>query len=137
MTFTNRLVLPVLLAASAACRAEGPRVRVVIAEPADGALLAGPRVRVLLQAGGIEITPASDERPGTGHHHLFLDREATAPGDTISQGVPGIFHLGRAQTEFTLDSLAPGRHRVIAVLANWAHVALDPPAVDTVRFTVR
>lgn len=137
MTPVNRFLVTVLLAATAACRAEGPRARVEIAEPVDGAQLAGPSVKVVLAASGIEIAPASDERPGTGHHHLFVDRDPVPPGDTIPQGVTGIIHLGRAQTEFTLDNLAPGEHRVIAVLANFAHVALDPPAVDSVRFTVR
>jgi hypothetical protein len=111
--------------------------RVVITEPADGAEVVGPGVRVVLAAQGIAIVPATDERPGTGHHHLYLDRDAPLPGDTIPQGVTGIIHLGRAQTEFTFDSLSPGEHRVIAVVANWAHVALDPPVMDTVRFTVR
>ncbi|MEK6768930.1 MAG: DUF4399 domain-containing protein [Gemmatimonadota bacterium] len=137
MSSTNRFVLTVLLAASAACRGEGPRAGVEIAEPVDGAQLAEPSVKVVLAASGIEIAPASEERPGTGHHHLFVDRDPVPPGDTIPQGVTGIIHLGRAQTEFTLENLAPGEHRVIAVLANFAHVALDPPAVDTVRFTVR
>ena len=103
----------------------------------DGAQLAEPSVKVVLAASGIEIAPASEERPGTGHHHLFVDRDPVPPGDTIPQGVTGIIHLGRAQTEFTLENLAPDEHRVIAVLANFAHVALDPPAVDTGRFTVR
>lgn len=137
MTTTHGIAIALLLAGLAGCRAEGVRVAVEVAEPADGAEVAGPSVRIVLRASGIEITPATDERPGTGHHHLFIDRDAAAPGDTIPQGVTGVIHLGRAQTEFTFDSLAPGGHRVIAVLANWAHVALDPAAVDTVRFTVR
>jgi hypothetical protein len=32
--------------------------------------------------------------------------------------------------------LSRGSHRVIAVLADRGHVPLDPPATDTVRFTV-
>ncbi|MFQ5704602.1 MAG: DUF4399 domain-containing protein [Gemmatimonadales bacterium] len=113
------------------------RASVEIVEPANEAAVDGPDVRVALAATGVEIAPAADEREGTAHHHLFVDRSPTALDDTIPAGLTGIIHLGRAQTEFTLKGLAPGEHTVIAVLANWAHVPLSPPAVDTVRFTVR
>src|SRR5207247_2019013 len=51
--------------------------------------------------------------------------------------VPAVLPLGRGQTEFVLDSLKPGPHRVIAVVADWKHVPLKPLVVDTVRFTVK
>lgn len=109
---------------------------VEILEPSDGTALPGPNVRITLAARGIEIAPASEEREGTAHHHLFVDREATRPGDTIPSGVTGIIHLGRGQTDFVLLGVPRGSHRVIALLADRHHVALDPPAADTVRFTV-
>ena len=98
---------------------------------------ARPTVKITLKANGVEIVPATDERPGTGHHHLFVDRDLTPTNDTIPRGVTGILHLGRGQTEFVLDSLKPGPHRVIAVVADWKHVPLKPLVVDTVRFTVK
>ena len=114
----------------------GSSARVKITAPAHGATLSGP-VKVTLAATGVEIVPATDERPGTGHHHLFVDRDLTPTNDTIPRGVTGILHLGRGQTEFVLDSLKPGPHRVIAVVADWKHVPLKPLVVDTVRFTVK
>jgi uncharacterized protein DUF4399 len=123
-----------LLALGACGRAPAPMVR--ITEPADGATVAGPRVRVLLEAAGVEIAPAAEQRQGTAHHHLFFDVDVTPLQDTIPAGVTGIIHLGRAQTEFTFDSVAPGAHRVIAVLADPWHVPIKPPAMDTVRITV-
>ncbi len=111
-------------------------VRVEIVEPADGAALTDTNVRIVLRASGVEIAPASEERPGTAHHHLFVDREVTPLRDTIPAGVLGILHLGRGQTEFVLERLEPGEHVVIALLADRAHVPLSPPAADTVRFTV-
>ena len=107
-----------------------------IVEPRDGAVLTDTNVRVVLRATGVEIAPASEERPGTAHHHLFVDREITPLSDTIPAGVLGILHLGRGQTEFVLERLEQGEHVVIALLADRAHVPLDPPAADTVRFTV-
>ena len=131
----SRLFLGSLLSALA-CGGAGQTGSVEIVQPADAALVTGPAVRVLLAARGVEIAPASDEREGTAHHHLFVDRDQTPLGDTIPSGVTGILHLGRGQTEFLLQGLSAGEHTVIAVLADRAHVPLDPPASDTVRFTV-
>ncbi len=72
-------------------------------------------MKITLQATGVRIVPASVERPGTGHHHLFVDHDLTWVSDTIPKGAPGIIHLGRGQSEFVLDSLTPGPHRIIAV----------------------
>ena len=110
--------------------------KVKITAPPNGATVSGP-VKVTLVATGVEIVPATVERPGTGHHHLFVDRDVTRVNDTIPRGVTGIIHLGRGQTEFVLDSLKPGPHRVIAVVADWNHVPLKPLVVDTLRFTVK
>ena len=130
------LVTCAFLAATACTEAAGP-ARVDIVEPVDEAVVNGPDVRIVLSADGVEIAPASEERSGTAHHHLFIDRPLTRPSDTIPAGVTGIIHLGRGQTEFVLLGLTPGTHSVIAVLADWAHLPLDPLAIDTVRFTVQ
>lgn len=130
------VVLAGVVLVLATCRGRPPAtVRVV--EPADGATLPGPGVRVVLEVQGVPLAPAAEQRPGTAHHHLFLDTDLTPPDDTIPAGVTGILHLGRAQTEFTFDSVAPGPHRIIAMLADAWHVPLRPLAVDTVRITVR
>ncbi len=127
-----------LVFAAVACGGEAARnVAVEIVEPANGAVVSGPDVRVVLAATGVEIVSAAEEREGTAHHHLFVDRGLTLPDDTIPSGVTGILHLGRGQTEFVLRGLASGEHRVIAVLASWAHLPLRPLAADTVKFAVR
>jgi hypothetical protein len=109
---------------------------VTIIAPTEGETVAGPDVLVRLGASGVTIVPAANHDPGTGHHHIFIDRDPTPMQDTIPAGVPDIRHLGQGQTEFLLEGLAPGEHRLITVIADWSHVPLDPPAVDTVRFTV-
>lgn len=122
----------------AACgRDSRPPARVTIDTPADGDTVRGSAVHVTLSASGVELAPAVEERPGTAHHHLFLDVDASPLDQKIPSGVTGIIHLGRAQTEFHWDSVAPGSHRIIAVLADWQHVPLVPPAMDTVRFVVQ
>ena len=112
------------------------KAKVEITEPANNATVSSP-VKIVLKTTGVEIVPATDERPGTGHHHLFLDHALTPAKDTIPRGVTGILHLGRGQTEFVLDSLKPGPHRVIDVVADSKHRPLSPMVADTVNFTVK
>lgn len=118
-------------------RAQTPHaVTVTITSPANGATVALP-VTITLRAVGVRIVPATVEKRGTGHHHLFVDHDLVWINDTIPKGTPGIYHLGRGQTAFVLDSLAPGPHRVIAVVADWRHIPLNPLVADTVEFTVK
>jgi len=126
------------LVATASCSSGPPArepIRVEITEPTNGAVV-GPDVRVVLAASGVTIGPAGVDSSAA-HHHLFLDTDPTPPGQPIPAGEVGIVHLGKGQTEYVFEGLAPGEHRVIAVLANWVHVPLAPPVRDTVLFTVR
>ena len=125
-----------LVLAVAVC-ARHPSARVHILQPHNGDTLTTSDVRVVLEAKGVEIIPAVEKRPGTGHHHLFLDTDLTPPNDTIPKGATGIIHLGRGQTEFTLTDVAAGAHRLIAVVADGDHIPLKPLVVDTVRFVVQ
>src|SRR6266550_5200381 len=72
--------------------AQTRHAKVKITVPANGATVSGP-VKVVLVATGVEIVPATVERPGTGHHHLFVDHDLTPVDDTIPRGVTGILHL--------------------------------------------
>lgn len=112
------------------------RPTVQITSPENGATVSNP-VKITLVAKGVRIAPASDEGAGSTHHHLFVDHELTWINDTIPSGSTGIIHLARGQTEFVLDSLKPGPHRVIALLSHWNHVPLNPLVADTVTFTVK
>lgn len=115
----------------------GGSVSATINSPAEGDTVRGSAVHVALAVSGIELAPAADERPGTAHHHLFLDVDTGPLDQKIPSGVPGVIHLGRAQTEHHWDSVAAGPHRIIAVLADWQHIPLASAAIDTVRFVVR
>ncbi|MEQ1857022.1 MAG: DUF4399 domain-containing protein [Longimicrobiales bacterium] len=109
---------------------------VTITEPVDGAEITGRTVVVRLES-SVAILPAGDLTPGSGHHHLFLDADVNAPGTPVPT-VPGsIVHMGNAASEFTFDSVQPGTHRLIAVVADGVHVPLQPWVVDTITFTTR
>ena len=127
-----------LLSASAWPMTAGAQTQqtVRITSPVNGATVSNP-VTIKLEASGVRIAPASDEKAGSTHHHLFVDHDLSWLNDTIPQGSPGILHLARGQREFVLGSLKPGPHRVIALLARWDHIPLNPLVADTVTFTVK
>lgn len=114
---------------------ETTTVTVRIVEPEEGAEV-GSTVKIVLETSGIEIAPISPPVDGTGHHHLYVDVDLTPFTEMIPQGNPQIIHKGDGSTEHTLEGLAPGPHRVIAVLADPLHVPISPPAADTVNFVV-
>jgi hypothetical protein len=149
---TNLRTLPLVLALGlAACApadepaeempptpsiSSGGAMTVSILEPADGAEITGRTVTVRL-ATTVPILPAGDLTPGTGHHHLYLDADVAPVGAPVPT-VPGsIVHMGNAASEFRFDSVAPGTHRLIAVVADGVHVPLQPWVVDTITFTTR
>jgi hypothetical protein len=112
--------------------------RVSFLEPEDGAEISGTSIMITLAAENIEIAPAGDTRPGTGHHHLFVNAPVIpAPGEAIPAGVAGIIHLGQAQTSYELTNLTPGEYTVISVVGDLVHRRVDPQVLDTVRFRVR
>ena len=84
----------------------------------------------------VQIVPAGDLTPATGHHHIYLDADLTA-ADVPVPSVPGsIIHMGDGSSTYTFEDLAPGEHRLIAVVADGVHVPLQPWVVDTLTFTV-
>jgi hypothetical protein len=109
---------------------------VSILEPETSAELMLNSVTVRLSVVGFPIVPAGDMTPGTGHHHLFLDADVTDAGEPIPT-VPGsIVHMGNGASEYTFENVTRGQHRLIAVVADGAHVPLQPWVMDTVVFNV-
>ena len=108
---------------------------VTIVTPMNGALVNGGEVSVTLSS-TVAIVPAGDMTAGTGHHHLYLDADLT-PADQPVPTVPGsIIHMGDASAAYVFEGVEPGEHRLIAVVADGAHMPLQPWVVDTVTFTV-
>jgi pyruvate/2-oxoglutarate dehydrogenase complex dihydrolipoamide acyltransferase (E2) component len=124
-------------AAEAPAASSAASATVTILEPAEGAEVAGPSVHVRLTAEGIQIVPAGQLAPGTGHHHLYLDADLTPPESPVPT-IPGqVIHLGTGVSDYTFESVAPGPHRLIAVVADGMHVPIQPWVVDTVAFIVK
>ena len=123
---------------AAAPSPDATAITVTILDPVEGAEVQGPTVMVHLAAAGVRIVPAGAIEAGTGHHHLYLDTDLGEPGVTGAEAcrVPSI-HLGTGVSEYTFENVAPGPHRLIAVVADGVHVPLAPWVVDTVNFVVR
>jgi hypothetical protein len=111
-------------------------VAAAIIAPANGDSLNLPVV-VQLGSAGIEIVPATGVREeGKAHHHLLVDMDA--PSDTLPlPSSPTSIHLGTGADVHSIDSLAPGSHRIIAMLAWGDHIPVRGARRDTVTFTVR
>jgi hypothetical protein len=109
---------------------------VTITFPTDGAVVDGPTVTVEL-ASTVPIVPAGEMTPGTGHHHLYLDADLTEVDVPVPTVEGSIVHMGDASSSFTFEGVSAGSHRLIAVVADGAHIPLQPLVVDTVEFTVR
>ena len=134
---TGLIVAMVFVAACAKKEAATSDVTVSITSPAEGDTLGGTAVHIALGSTGIKIAPAADARPETAHHHLYLDVDFPQVEAAIPMGVGGVVHLGQAQTEFHWDSVPPGPHRIIAVLADPGHIPLKPYVTDTVHFYLK
>ena len=149
---TKRMVRLLLLSAlTVSCSGEGqdeassetnaarpPEVAaptVSILAPIEGSFQEETEVTVRLGS-TVSILPAGDMTPGTGHHHLYLDADL---GDMTAPipSVPGsIIHMGDASREYTFENVSSGAHRLLAVVADGAHIPLQPLVVDTVNFVV-
>lgn len=107
---------------------------VIISSPVNNETLEGT-VALRLETRDVMIRPAGTDEPGTGHHHLFIDRDISPVGEPIPTG-EGIVHLGMGQTELLLEDLDAGDHTIIAVVGDYQHVRLANVATDTVRVTI-
>jgi len=120
-----------------ATRVAPPNASVSITAPGNGSEVVGSSVTVQLEVASMPIVPATDPTPGTGHHHLFLDADLTDASAPVPTVPNSIIHMGDASSSFTFEDVAPGTHRIIAVVADFTHFPLQPWVVDTVTFTVR
>lgn len=107
-----------------------------IVTPADGSTVPSGPLTVVFEVEGVIISPAGTMDAGTGHHHLVIDGDVPSWTEPIGVEEGLYVHMGQAQTEFTVEGLSPGEHRLIAVVADGVHVPLDPPVSDTVMITV-
>ncbi len=118
------------LVASAAARAEA---RVYFVAPSDGATVSNP-IHVKFGLEGMEIRPAGDMTPNTGHHHLLIDGRPVPKGDVIPASDRSL-HYGKGQTETDIV-LPPGRHTLTLQFGDGAHRSYGPEISQTISVNV-
>jgi hypothetical protein len=136
----HRLLLALgtcLLAASSMAqdRSAAPAgAEVYIISPANGATVTGP-VTVRFGLKGMGIAPAGVKFDNTGHHHLLVDTDlGQIKLDAPLPATEKILHFGKGQTE-TVVTLAPGKHTLELLFADYLHVPFDP-ALHSKKITI-
>jgi Domain of unknown function (DUF4399) len=106
--------------------APAANAEVYFISPKDGATVQGP-VTVRFGLKGMGIAPAGVKFDNTGHHHLLVDMDfSEVKVDAPMPATDKLLHFGKGQTETTL-TLAPGKHTLQLVFADYLHQSFDPP----------
>ena len=81
-----------------ACQHLGmPAQSVSLLQPADGASVSSP-FKVRFGVVGLTVEPAGDIKPASGHHHLLINLDALAAGESVPFSDRHL-HFGKGQTE--------------------------------------
>jgi hypothetical protein len=106
--------------------APAPDAEVYFISPRDGAMVHGP-VTVRFGLKGMGVAPAGVKFDNTGHHHVIVDTDfSDLKLDAPLPATDKIVHFGKGQTE-TMLTLAPGKHTLELVFADYEHMSFDPP----------
>lgn len=126
----------VLLAAAAMPAQAHEGVRhdgVFFSEPADGASVPAG-FRVVMQIEGMDVQPAGEAVDGAGHHHLIIDGDCVAKGESVPKDATHM-HFGKGQTETTLN-LEPGKHTLTLQFADGLHRSYGDDWCHTIHVNV-
>lgn len=110
-----------------------PEQAVYFIEPKNNATV-DQEFSVKMGITGMEIKPAGDMTPNTGHHHLLIDADPIKEGEVIPNS-PNHLHFGKGQTETTL-SLPPGKHILTLQFADGAHQSYGFPMRQSITVNV-
>ncbi|MDL2339595.1 MAG: DUF4399 domain-containing protein [Pseudomonadota bacterium] len=102
--------------------------------PADGATVESP-FKVEFGVKGMEVKPAGQVVEGAGHHHLLINADSVAKGDTVPADAQHL-HFGKGQTETELK-LAPGTYRLTMQFADGYHGSYGKDMSATITVTVK
>ncbi len=111
-----------------------PAQSVAILEPANNATV-GTTFMVRFGVKGVSVAPAGDIVANSGHHHLLINLDSIAAGESIPFTEKHM-HFGKGQTEAEVK-LAPGVYRLTAQFANGAHQSYGKALSQTITVTVK
>ncbi len=112
---------------------------VTIAEPVDGATVAGPDVTIRWRSENINIRDANGQvEDGVGHYHLILlEGKDAQHGLNAGEAIPSLDNIiHTTEREYTFSTLSPGSYTVYVVVGDGQHVPLNPTVEAMVQFDV-
>ena len=121
-----------VMAMAATPAPEGAKVSII--SPADGATV-DKTFTVKFGVEGIQLAPAGDQTPNTGHHHLLIDGRPIPKGDVIPASERSL-HFGKAQTETDIK-LPPGQHTLTLQFGDGIHRSYGPEMSSTITVNVK
>jgi len=111
-----------------------PAQTLQILEPADGATV-GTTFKVKFGVKGMKVEPAGEVLANSGHHHLLINLDSMAAGESIPFTEKHM-HFGKGQTEAEVK-LAPGTYKLTAQFANGAHQSYGKAMSHSIKVTVK
>ena len=108
--------------------------RVFFIEPGDGAEVVAP-IKLKFGIEGMEVRPAGEAMPNSGHHHLIIDG-TPAPKDSVLPFSQQVQHFGKGQTETEL-TLPPGDHTLTLQFGDGSHHSYGPAVSQTILVHVK
>jgi hypothetical protein len=108
--------------------------RVFFIEPKDGAEVANA-FEVKFGLEGLELKPASDPAPDSGHHHLIIDGGPVPKGEKIPLSDKSL-HFGKAQTSTQL-TLSSGKHTLTMQFGDSGHISYGSDLSATITVNVK
>ena len=112
----------------------GPAQAVMLLEPANNATV-GTTFTVRFGVKGMEVAPAGDILPNSGHHHLLVNLAPIAAGESVPFSEKHL-HFGKGQTEAEVK-LPPGVYQLTAQFANGAHQSFGAAMSHSITVTVK
>jgi hypothetical protein len=106
--------------------------RVFFITPLDGETVP-PTFAVEFGIEGMNVVPAGNDAPDSGHHHLLIDADLPELGLPVPADANHV-HFGDGSTA-TERTLAPGQHTLQLLFADYLHIPHQPP-VYSERITI-
>ncbi len=128
------LTLPLALGLVGCATSSAPAQSVSILEPANNATVP-TSFKVKFGVKGLQVAPAGEIVANSGHHHLLINLDSIAPGESIPFSDKHL-HFGQGQTEADVK-LAPGVYKLTAQFANGAHQSYGKVLSQTITITVK
>jgi hypothetical protein len=110
--------------------------RLFFITPSNGEEVTNP-VTIRFGIVGMEIVPAGNDKPMSGHHHLLLNVDKLPNMKSPIPADKNHLHFGKGQTETQLN-LPSGRHALQLLLGDYMHVPHETPLIsDKIEIIVK